>query len=246
MLLGKFRAEAFASLAELVEIQSKMSDPNLPSQESSALGQRVAELSKEMSNNKWGQYGLILSTIVFAIGGAMCLSVAFPSLKQLMNRYWFIPCRRSFNIRIVKAKMQKQERLQQLFDQIESKKLLATKNLELLNLMVLREQLTGAKSKLSEWLNEYYNTKKGKERSLYTDGYLRGEKYSMEGDLKFKVVDPLSQTGTAKSSNEDAAAGEARKYTRRPFVKIRKMIADNYNQKQNTAAKDETEFEILG
>jgi hypothetical protein len=249
--LGKFRAESKTAIAELATITTNQKRIGIPESESFQLQQQANKIAADLANNWWGQWGMVLSTIVFAIGGAMCLAVAFPSLTQLCNKYWFLPFRRWINKFFIRSEEDDASKVREELQLQNGKLKLAEQTLTAIDMASLKQKLQDCKAKQSELLQLYYSSRYHKEGELYKDGYNRGLIYSLDGDLKFKVIDPISfkDKGSAANNgteyNGDHSSNEKRAYTRRPFVKIRKMIADNYNQKQNPNTQDGTEFEIV-
>ena len=100
----------------------------------------------------------------------------------------------------------------------------------------------------NDLLRAWYDVKTEKEQYLYFDGKNRGQKYQLEGDLRFRILELSDFPGGGNQPGAGAdkeQMKEARIYSRRPFVKIRKMIADNYSKSQNNYTHDGTEFEIV-
>lgn len=251
LFLGKFRAESKTSIAQLAKITTEQKQVGLSSPRIFELQQQTNVITSDLANNWWGQWGIILSTIIFAVGGAMCLAVAFPSLTQLCNRYWFLPFRRCVNKIIIRSREKDIEKYNQELEKYTVILKQSEVFLSQLSVSSLKEKLQTCKTIQSEILQAYYSTRYNKEGQLYKDGYNRGLVYTLDGDLKFKVLDPISLQDKSSvahngnATNGESYANEKRAYTRRPFVKIRKMIADNYNQNQNSTNQDGTEFEIV-
>jgi hypothetical protein len=245
--LGQFRADSKTLIAQLGEVTTKLSEPNLTEAQSMKLQQDSDAIMRSLAENEWGQWGIIFSTLVFAIGGAMCLAVAFPSLTQLCNRYWFIPFRRWINKWLIRGKEKKLEAIRTELETELVKQTKAQNSLNSLDITNLKLAVEKVKQTQMDLIKQFYQTRNSKEGHLYKDGYNRGTKYSMEGDLKFKIIDPLklNDVNGNNAKQTPSSESETRKYTRRPFVKIRKMIADNYNKKQNHTTQDGTEFEIV-
>ena len=247
LLLGHFRSDAKLSKLEKAQYSSILSSDRASDIDKDNARLQVGKLSNALGQNWWGRWGIVLSTLIFAIGGAMCLAVAFPSLTHLSNRYWFIPFRRWLNKFLIRKNDQQ---LSLLTAEMNDHKVIvdnAQTKLKGIDLPTIQSLLSTAKAMQVELLTTYYQVRQQKENELYTDGYNRGNIYSLEGDLKFKVLDPMTMDNNRRSeaNGQSPADNETRKYNRRPFVKIRKMIADNYNKKQNTSTQDGTEFEIL-
>jgi hypothetical protein len=185
---------------------------------------------------------------LFAIGGAVCLSVSFGSLKQLINRYWFLPwriARRRAEMRLL-TKQISDARAELGLAKAEQEK--AERRLTAIDLVALRQQLETLHEEEKALVVEFYQSQYEKERALYLDGRSRGEKYQLDGELIHKVFgndNGSLYVGKQNGSNASPTPSPLRPYTRRPFVKMRKMIADNFNKNQNNQTHDGTEFEIV-
>lgn len=249
--LGQFRADSKTMIAQLNQVTTQQGQPNLQTSDILKLQTQADQISKELAENWWGQWGIVLSTIVFAIGGAMCLAVAFPSLTHLCNKYWLLPFRRWINKFLIRAKEKTVSNARAKREKEKVKHGKAANGLAQLNIPALTELVRSASLKQLDLIEAYYAIRYSKEGELYKDGFNRGWLYSLEGDLKFRVIDPLNTRDKESGATNGNKAGgnpetnEKRAYTRRPFVKIRKMIADNYNNKQNHSNQDGTEFEIV-
>jgi hypothetical protein len=243
--LGQFRATAKSSMAELEQISKDQKKPGISNLEIVELQRRTAEVSKVQADSWYGKWGMTLSTLVFAIGGAVCLSVSLPSLTALSNKYWFIP----FRIRMLTRDIEEVEKqillLQKDIDASTKVFLHCKKEYSLLDIEVLKSEILLLKAEREKLLVEFHECRFMIDESYYKDGYNRGKVYNLEGDLNYRVANPLNLQNYVEERRDgsDEDSKDVRTYTRRPFVKLRKMIADNYNKNQKT--KDETEFEII-
>jgi len=245
--LGEFRAEAKTAINNLAANSTLQEKEAITPTELFELRSKADLITTQLAENWWGRWGMVLSAIVFAIGGAMCLSTAFPSLTKLANRYWFIPFRRWVNKFFIRKK---EKTILKLDSELLANRTVLTQaesRLSYIDIPATYEKMIEAQKVQHQLITSYYAMRQLKETDLYRDGYNRGDKYTLEGDLKFKIIDPmlLNKNNGPGSDIDRSDDNESRKYTRRPFVKIRKMIADNYNKKQNNTHQDDTEFEIL-
>jgi hypothetical protein len=245
--LGRFRSDAQTANTKLIEIRRQQSDiSDVNSAEYRRLTDDRKKINEALTNNKVGEWGIILSGIVFAIGGGLCLAVAFPSLTQLTSRYWILPLR----IRDCRVKAERCNK--QLLDLRSNLAALsvdkAAQKMKTISLSETTLRIHALEEEQKSLLVKYYEAQYEKERTLYHDGRNRGEKYSIEGDLIYRVIetDFVGSNGSkAKNGNGSDSPRPYRTYTRRPFIKMRKMIADNYNKNQNNNSQDGTEFEIV-
>jgi len=242
-LLGKFRSESQVAATMLGDINYQMqaiSDPN--SVEYQKLAEERKKINENLTNNPVGEWGIILSGIIFAIGGALCLSIAFPSLSQLINRYWILPSKiSSLRKQINRLEAQRTDIKGEL-KVVTGDILKAEHQIKGFDFDRISEHISELETEEKRLLVEYYEVQFNKEKNLYQDGKSRGEKYSIDGDLAYRA---LEHDPTDLFHKNGKSASDTAKTPRRPFVKIRKMIADNYNKHQNNNSPDGTEFEIV-
>jgi len=244
-LLGKFRSESQVAATKLGDINYQMqslSDPN--SKEYVLLAEERKKINEALTSNAVGEWGIILSGIIFAIGGALCMAIAFPSLSQLINRYWILP----FQITMVRRRIDRLNKLRhELKDEMKQVRgdiLKAEHQLKGFDFDQIKEEIAALEEQESRLLVNYYETQFNREKNLYLDGKNRGEKYTIDGELLYKAMDK-DPTDLYHKNGSSSGSDAGSKIPRRPFVKIRKMIADNYNKNQNNNSPDGTEFEIL-
>jgi hypothetical protein len=248
LFLGKFRSDAERAQSDIKIIleQTNATDPRSP--EYAILQKKLADVQKSLDDNPMGQTGLILSGLLFAIGGAICLSLSFGSLKNLMYKHLFLATRIR-RIRIEQAKLHlaiAKLRSEHTTTKIEREN--AEKRLSASEAQLLGEVLKELQEERFRLLTEFYQAQFEKEHALYEDGKNKGGKYEIDGKLTYKVPDSdhSSIHLNKKDGKEDTAPlSPLRPYTRRPFVKMRKMIADNFNKNQSTQAYDGSDFEIV-
>lgn len=249
VILGQFRSDAQIAKARLDEIDArteKMKDINSPEYKNAE--KQRDQISQSLYTAEPGILGIILSGVVFAIGGAICLSIAFPSLTNLINRYWILPTRIA-RLRIKIRHIQRHlDELRARMAESEIAKQKAEQKINNNSLAKLEAEVQKVEILLSELTRLYYTTKSRRDRSLYLDAKNRGEQYRIDGELLYRVVDDsdkLLAFSTRNGGSTQQESKSSRTYTRRPFVKIRKMIADNYNRNQINNVNDGTEFEIV-
>ena len=247
-LLGEFRSDSEHASAKLTSLTNQMSsiDPGDPKYDQ--LEAKYQQVQKELDENSNGQYGLVMSGLLFAVGGAICLSVAFGSLKQLIKRFWILPIQigrlkrkekgleanlKSMKTELMTAKAEREK---------AQKRLLANE------MALLGEELRKLKEEEQNLVAEFYRVQYERERALYLDGRSRGEKYTLDGELRYQPSgSDRSSLFVGKQTGPNGAQSPSplRPYTRRPFVKMRKMIADNFSKNQNAKNDDGTEIEIV-
>ena len=242
--LGRFRADSERARMQLGEIDKKMVLYEPRSEESKKLQEKEDEILRGLDGNSMGQNGLVLSGLLFAVGGAVCLSVSFGSLKQLINRYWILP------VRIARVRRGMRV-IGKRLDGMRAEHTLVAAEQEKAEKRLLASELTGLRGELDKLhaeeltlLSAFYQTQSERERALYRDGRSRGEKFQLDGELLYRV--PGNDGAVLQLGNSNGVSASPRPYTRRPFVKMRKMIADQFNKNKNNQPYDDgTEFEIV-
>lgn len=250
LLLGMFRSDSQIAQNKIRDLSAQMNElPDPASTPYHTLQNQRDKINDDLAKNNWGQNGLVLSGIIFAIGGAICLSISFPALSHLINRYWILPLRIKRTNKSILMIDRKITAVRMEWTTVTSEQEKAEQRLMAIDLIALKEELKQLEEQRTRLATEFYKIQYEKERNLYQDGKNKGEKYRIEGDLLYKVIesDP-SHPYPGKDKLIDGQEGRQRSprsYTRRPFVKMRKMIADNYNKNQNNHTQDGTEFEII-
>jgi hypothetical protein len=169
------------------------------------------------------------------------MSIAFPSLGHLINRYWILPVRiNNLERKIQKISSQRNE-LRAALKMVAGDMLKADHKLKSYDFITLKDEIKVLEEVEKKLVIEYYETQFRKEKFLYQDGKARGEKYDVDASLIYKAMehDPTDLFHTNGKTVTDNNKGP-----RRPFVKIRKMIADQYKNQTNHSP-DDNEFEIL-
>jgi hypothetical protein len=243
-LLGKFRSESQEAATKLGDINYQMqsiSDPNSP--EYLKLAEERKQINQDLTSNPVGEWGIILSGIIFAIGGALCLSIAFPSLSQLINRYWILPVRIRSHEAGVKKLVDLRSELKSQMKMVSGDILKAEHQIKGFDFERLKSEVKELEEEEKKLLVAYYEMQFQRESNLYEDGRNRGEKFNPDAELMYKTTE-LDPTDLYHRNGKTPAVPD-NKVQRRPFVKIRKMIADNYYKNQNNKSADGSEFEIL-
>jgi len=246
--LGCFRADSERAGMELKGLTDRMAGMDPTTADYVKLQTQYDGVQRGLDENTMGQNGLVLSGLLFAIGGALCLTVAFGSLKQLINRYWILPARIG-RVRRKIHKMAKQlDAMRAVHTLVLADREKAEKRLGESELAGLREELIKLQDEELTLVTSFYQVQSERELALYRDGRGRGEKFQLDGDLLYRI--PGNDVARLQLENSNGATGVSesqRRYARRPFVKMRKMIADQfYKNKNNLPYDDGTESDITG
>lgn len=245
--LGRFRADSERAGMNLRALTERMAVIDPTTTDYAKLQSEYDEVERGLDENSMGQNGLVLSGLLFAVGGAICLTVSFGSLKQLINRYWILPVRIGQMRRGLQAIGKRLDGIRAEQAGMLGERDKAESRLAASELTSLREELDRLHAEELALLAAFYQAQSERERALYRDGRSRGEKFQLDGDLVYRV--PGNDGARLQLGNGQEAGGMSgapRAYTRRPFVKMRKMIADQFNKNKNNQPYDDgTEFEIV-
>lgn len=246
-VLGEFRSEAQGTLLEVSRNDDLIGGgggQNAPAVDTDALEARNASLLKTLSESKFGKAGLILSGIIFAIGGGICLSVAFPSLNDLMLRHHFFPRRMRRQRRFIRRVQQKIKQTKNTLTEDLQRLNTSATELELLSMKELTAEIRSLRSKIEEVSDQIFGERALRDQMLYLDGKERGSKYFLDGDLKYSMQRTANSLETRDNSQDDGHYPEKRKYNRRPYVKLRKLLTDLYNKSKNGIFYEESGVDI--
>ena len=170
-------------------------------------------------------------------------SIAFPSLSQLINRYWILPVRIKGHETGIKKLFDQRSEIKSQIKAVSGDILKAEHQIKGFDFERLTNDVKQLEDEEKRLLIAYYEMQFERESNLYEDGRNRGEKFSPDAELLYKTTE-LDPTDLYHRNGKTPAVPD-NKTQRRPFVKIRKMIADNYYKNQNNKSADGSEFEIL-
>lgn len=246
-LLGQFRSASQGALMKIAQNNSSITGTT-PTAGGSVNRVKIArentDLIDQLSKNSYGKAGLIFSGIIFAIGGGICLSIAFPSLTDLLRRHHFFP-RRMRRVRRFQKKLGKElGKEKELLSEIVQKLEVAAVELGLLGIEKLEQSVSNIKVAIEELIDKMYGEKVLRDQMLYWDGKERGSKYTLEGDLKFSMRRTADILENHDQASDARGVAEKRKYNRRPYVKLRKLLTDLYNKTKNGIFYEESGIDI--
>lgn len=250
LFLGDFRSDSKIALSRSDALEEQMDQiQDKTSNEYQKLKKEYTLGNEDLNKNQSGKIGIMLSGVIFAIGGALCLAIAFPSLLQLIKRYQIL----KVHVRKANALYTRQDHhLYQLRNElaiISADRDKAIAKFKWIDLEPKKDTIRILEEEQRKLTELYYAIKAQKDISLYFDGKNRGEKYSIEGELIHKIEgkDPsdFQNKNIGAQASNSGKSKLYRSYTRRPFIKIRKMIADKHNNNSHNNSKDGTDFEIV-
>lgn len=226
IILGVFRSDAQDMQGQINSLNSQINNEQSLGNDATQLINQQGTLSKDINSNVWGKIGIVLSGIVFAIGGAISFSISLPNLSQLSSKYWFIPLiKKKIGIGL---KQNREDYLNTIQELAEYDSMLKNtlQEISVIEDSKLLENENNLNSEARNLRIAYFEAKTLFESSYYIDGYSRGEKYEMEGIPK--VYFGLDTVSTEEQTDSLSTSNIMRnKYRRRPFIKLRQIVYDN-------------------
>lgn len=252
-ILGWFRYEAYKTdkLKEAInknirslQLQQSTTLSPTPNSQTSLIEQMDQELQKieglnqDLVTSQWALLSFVLSGILFAVAGAVCLGMALPVLQCYWQRWLQIgPQLR----RLRRRKVILLDDLNHADDTVASgivqKNILENDLLHLPKTEVLDTQLKALKDELVKLLNDKKFAEIDSRNASFTDGYEKGQMardmMNEEELIQFKnsYFTLPNLAAKANSSTSDKAVGHYRRNTLRPFQQIRKIITDDFGDK---------------
>ena len=198
--------------------------------------QKIDGLNQQLVTSQWALLSFVLSGILFAIAGAVCLGIAFP----VLSCYWYrwVQLDRRLN-HIKKAKRRLTDDLnhaeETLANSIVQKNILENEMALLPKITDLEAQRQQLKTELQKWLEDWKLAEIDSRNASFSDGYAKGEMtrqmMSDEEQTAFKnsyfTVSNLAVK--AKSSATDKSPAYIRQRNQlRPYQQIRKIITEQF------------------
>ncbi|MFN8354717.1 MAG: hypothetical protein U0Y10_09735 [Spirosomataceae bacterium] len=251
-ILGYFRYEAYKTdkLKESVnktiknlQLQQDTSLTPDPAAQTSLIEQMDKELQKidalnqSLVTSQWALLSFVLSGILFAIAGAVCLGIAFPVLAC----YWYRWAQLDPRLRkLKKAKRMLTDDLnhaeETLANSIVQKHILENEMAMLTPVKDLETQRQKQKEELHKLLEDWKFAEIDSRNAAFSDGYAKGEvtrdMMSEEELTAFKssyfTVSNLASK--AKASATEKSPVYMRQRSLRPYQQIRKLITEQFDQ----------------
>lgn len=249
LILGWFRYEAYKTdkLKESInkqikamQLDSQSIDPTVPTN-NQALIQKMDEqlkaydkLNIDLVNSPWALMSFVLSGILFAVAGAICLGIAFPILQA----YWYRWLQSGPTIlRIKKKNLKLIEELklaeEELAKQNIQKNILENDLALLPNLAELRAERKEIIAHIEDMLNRSKVADQDRRINTFDDGLEKGKANRDEmTDEEYEEFRSTSvrQMRNAQDTKTDAGPKVYRNNGLRPHQALRKTITEQFNQ----------------
>lgn len=246
-ILGYFRGEAdklkntkrdlISQKNKIQEQQSREPDQAVRlrmNKEIEQIDREIAAHQNALTNNWARVTSFILSSILFAFAGAVCLGIAFPALDILYKKQLVLPkLLRKKQIQIAEER-QKLQASEQQIAQAQAQIQRAKVELELLpSAQNLTEELEELKVSYEQALGDIYNHEIAAQTAYYADGYERGHSVELDKRLTYSAAElenRMLKNNLAKHSTTDKKT-ESEISRLRPHLLLRQHITDEFKRK---------------
>ncbi|WP_338877011.1 hypothetical protein WBJ53_15250 [Spirosoma sp. SC4-14] len=201
-----------------------------------------SELNLALVNSPWALLSFVLSGILFALAGAVCLGIALP----VLSAFWFRWLQADIKLWKLRRRLKRLDAeiapLEAQLAEQRTQQHVLQHNLDLLpSLEELKEQRQLAISELNEFLAELKLAQTDSRISNFNDGYGQGEanrqalsdeeqqqlRREMATRQNGKRVNGVNRPGETHSGNGSAEKGTNGKAQLRPYQTIRKFLSDD-------------------
>lgn len=249
VVLGWFRYEAYKTdklkeginkQIQALQLDSQPIDPTQPVDNQALILkmdeklQAFENLNLALVNSTWALLSFVLSGVLFALAGAICLGIAFP----ILHTFWYRWLQASPAIKRLTKRRNKLKNLENEVDTqlIEAQKLraIAQNTIDLLpNLAELNIRKTNLRAAIDELLNTSKRHDIDRRIYAYSDGYETG-KMNRNGmtDAEFSAY-RQSQFNTINEAKTDIPERTPKVYRKdglRPHQALRKAITDSFRE----------------
>ncbi len=241
-VLGWFRFEAYRineQKSNLNRVISSLQEDNMSAETIKQVEGLLAQqqgLSTQLVNSLWGLFSFVLTGILFAVSGAICLGIGLPILQFYWRRWLQVPIKGmilKFKRRKLIRKIEKEEGIlavEKTHYSITNYEFEGYKNIKSLEIdcLNLRTEIDDLEKQKSDAESDYMV-------SLYLDGYANGEasliannennilnelSNSIKGDEMIKK-DMIVKDLNIKSNSKSQSKGHL-------HLALRQMITDNF------------------
>jgi hypothetical protein len=249
IVLGWFRYEAYKTdklkdginkQIQALQLESQPIDPTQPVDNQALIIkmdeklQAFDNLNMALVNSTWALLSFVLSGVLFAVAGAICLGVAFP----ILHTFWYRWLQASPAIKRLKSQ---QNKLNKNEAEIEAELIKARKRqavaqnvLELLpDLAELKSRISELRTAIDDLLNK--SRKYDIDRRIYTysDGYDMGRTSRQDMTDEEFAAYRKSQLRTIKEAEDDAPNHSPKVYRQnelRPHQALRTAITNRFRE----------------
>jgi len=183
-VLGLYRYDAYRvdkmkaflnTEATYLQSGAGTNSPTLIAKLDSLRRQRV-QLNEELLNDPWGAWSFVLTGILFAISGAVCLGVGTPIVQTYWKRWVQIPIRIRQMKRAEKKSLRTLEKVEVELSEEKAQKAISESHLTMFNKPEeLQQSIRAIRAELREIADQQGVYDIERRVSQYNDGYTRGK-----------------------------------------------------------------------
>jgi hypothetical protein len=174
-VLGAFRSTALRADTRIERLSSRLAQATDPAA-IERIQEQIASAQQSVANSPMGYWSFVLSGVLFAVAGAVCLGIGIRHLRDAYHlRYRLYRARR----RLEDERDDAAERLDRLREQLPERRValrtLQQRLADAPDLAALRERRAALRDRESALLDERADLRSRRRQALYRRGYDRGE-----------------------------------------------------------------------
>ncbi len=193
--------------------------------------QNADTLNLDLVNSPWALLSFVLSGVLFALAGAVCLGIALPVLQAFWFRWLQVDIRRWKLRRRLKRLMKQLLPAEQALTEQVTRKAVLEHDLALLpELAALEKERQAVYAELASLLQESRLAQTDSRIASYNDGYAKGEvtrDAMTDAEFQQTQLDLIASPGKTRAGGSERAV---RGRTLRPYQAIRQVITNGFEQ----------------
>ena len=187
------------------------------------------KLTISLVNNEWALLSFVLSGVLFAIAGAVCLGIGLSSLHY----YWFKWLQANREIRkLGKQQIPIREKVIEVEKEITTLQATQKQLAFAMETSPSEEELKKSRELVLEEINElegkYLRAKENTRISLYTDGYQKGQ--TIRNNMTTEEWKSYQKGGLMEEPSVNDVTKSYKKAGARPYIALRKEINSSFNK----------------
>ncbi|MDJ1503483.1 hypothetical protein [Xanthocytophaga agilis] len=208
-VLGLYRYDAFRvdkmkaflnNEATYLQSGAGTNSPTLIAKLDSLRRQRI-QLNEELLNDPWGAWSFVLTGILFAVSGAVCLGVGTPIVQTYWKRWVQIPIRIGQMKRLEKRTQKQLEKVETQLSQEKAQKAISENHLAMFSKPEeLQSEIKTIRAEIRDLTDQQGLYDVERRVSQYNDGYVRGKVEQRTEQRPNGHVDIVNANGQAVHS----------------------------------------------
>ncbi|MDJ1484239.1 hypothetical protein QNI19_20825 [Cytophagaceae bacterium DM2B3-1] len=208
-VLGLYRYDAFRvdkmkaflnNEATYLQSGAGTNSPTLIAKLDSLRRQRI-QLNEELLNDPWGAWSFVLTGILFAVSGAVCLGVGTPIVQTYWKRWVQIPIRIGQMKRLEKRTQKELEKVETQLSQEKAQKAISENHLAMFSKPEeLQSEIKTVRAEIRDLTDQQGLYDVERRVSQYNDGYVRGKVEQRTEQRPNGHVDIVNANGQAVHS----------------------------------------------